>query len=62
LLLVIASPFIFFVSKDPKKENAILISPDALRTSVTHATDFKTLPQNANFQGKHCQIQGTNLK
>jgi hypothetical protein len=32
----------------------ILISSAALLTSATHATDFKTLPRNANFPGENC--------
>jgi hypothetical protein len=43
----------------------ILISSAALQTSATHATDFKTLPQNVQFPVKNCQIQAVaeeNLK
>jgi hypothetical protein len=52
LLLVTISSFVFFTPKDVKKI-VILISSAALRTSATHATDFKTLPQNVSFPGKN---------
>jgi hypothetical protein len=42
--------FIFLTPKDLK--NVILIMSAALRTSVTHATDFKTLPKDTSFQVK----------
>jgi hypothetical protein len=43
LLLVSTNSFIFFTLKDLKKI-VVLILPAALRTSATHAIDFKNLP------------------
>jgi hypothetical protein len=51
MLLVTTSSFSFFIPKDLK--NAILITSAVLRKSATHATDFKTLPQNLSFPGKN---------
>jgi hypothetical protein len=32
----------------------MVTSLPAIRTSATHATDFKTLPLNLSFPGKNC--------
>jgi hypothetical protein len=62
---LLLQPHLFSSLRRIGKNIVILISSAALRTSATHATDFKTLPFNVSFSGKNCQIQtvaGANLK
>jgi hypothetical protein len=44
----------FIYSEGFEQKVVILISSAALRTSDTHSIDFRNLPPNESFPGRHC--------